>query len=123
MGAQRAAAPVLSGVVPPLADSYFPRVETGFGLVDVLRPGETIVLASAEDSGAPGVGKTQLAVGFAHAVWNNRAVDLLVWVLHVLHNAPAGGLSLDSGARPVGVEIHFDKLDRWTRIELVHPGA
>jgi tetratricopeptide (TPR) repeat protein len=80
VGAQRAAAPVLSGVVPPLADSYFPRVETGFGLVDVLRPGETIVLANAEDSDVPGVGKTQLAVGFAHAVWNNRAVDLLVWV-------------------------------------------
>jgi tetratricopeptide (TPR) repeat protein len=38
------------------------------------------VLANAEAGGVPGVGKTQLAVGFAHAVWNNRAVDLLVWV-------------------------------------------
>jgi len=68
------------GVVPPLADSYFPRIETGFGLADGLRPGETIVLANAENGGVPGVGKTQLAVGFAHALWNNRAVDLLVWV-------------------------------------------
>jgi tetratricopeptide (TPR) repeat protein len=70
---------VLSGVVPPLADSYFPRAETGFGLADGLRPGEVIVLANVEDA-APGAGKTQLAVAFAHAVWNNRAVDLLVWV-------------------------------------------
>src|ERR1051326_5770438 len=74
VGGQRAAAPVLSGVVPPLADSYFPRPETGFGLADGLRPGETVVLANAETGGAPGVGKTQLAVGFAHTVWNNRAV-------------------------------------------------
>ncbi len=84
MGAQRAAAPVLSGVVPPLADAYQTRLETGFGLTDGLRPGETIVLARAEadgaDSGTEGVGKTQLAVGFAHAVWNAGAVDLLVWV-------------------------------------------
>ena len=84
MGAQRAAAPVVSGIVPPLADAYFPRVETGFGLTDGLRPGETIVLArseaSGQDQGTEGIGKTQLAVGFAHAAWNAGAVDLLVWV-------------------------------------------
>jgi tetratricopeptide (TPR) repeat protein len=84
VGAQRAADPVLSGVVPPLADTYFPRLETGFGLTDGLRPGETIVLARAEDSGqdqtTEGTGKTQLAVSFAHAAWNAGAVDLLAWV-------------------------------------------
>jgi tetratricopeptide (TPR) repeat protein len=80
VGGQRSAAPVLSGIVPPLADSFFSRIETGHGLAEGLRPGEAIVLANAEDDGAPGAGKTQLAVGFAHSVWNNRAVDLLVWV-------------------------------------------
>lgn len=84
MGAQRASAPVLSGVVPPLADSYFSRAETGLGLTDGMRPGETIVLARkglpGEDQLTEGVGKTQLAVGFAHAAWNAGAVDLLVWV-------------------------------------------
>jgi tetratricopeptide (TPR) repeat protein len=84
VGAQRAAAPVLSGIVPPLADSYLPRAETGFNLADGLRPGETIVLARQESAGpdqaTEGIGKTQLAVGFAHAVWNAGAVDLLVWV-------------------------------------------
>ena len=78
MEAQRAVAPVLSGSVPPLAES-FPRAETGFGLTDGLRPGETIV-AIAAIPGAGGTGKTQLAVGFAHAMWSARAVDLLVWV-------------------------------------------
>jgi tetratricopeptide (TPR) repeat protein len=85
VGAQRATAPVLSGVVPPLADSYSPRVETGFGLADGLRPGETVVLARKESADpehqvTEGIGKTQLAVGFAHAAWNAGGVDLLVWV-------------------------------------------
>jgi tetratricopeptide (TPR) repeat protein len=75
---------VLSGVVPPLAESYFPRVETGLGLADGLRPGETIVMAHKDglgpDQPAEGTGKTQLALSFAHAVWNAGTVDLLAWV-------------------------------------------
>src|SRR6516225_1945768 len=99
VGAQRAAAPVLSGSVPPLAASFHPRPETGLGLADALRPGHTIVLVPGQggDPSAPsalsapsggmsaagavrGTGKTQLAIEFAHAMWNARAVDLLVWV-------------------------------------------
>ncbi len=79
MGGQRAAAPVLSGSVPPLAEFFHARQETGFGLADGLRPGETILLIPAM-LGVGGTGKTQLAVGFAHAMWTARAVDLLVWV-------------------------------------------
>jgi tetratricopeptide (TPR) repeat protein len=75
--------------VPPLAESYHARQETGFGLAEEPRPGETIVLVPAPPDGAAdfgaaqapcGTGKTQLAVGFAHSMWNARAVDLLVWV-------------------------------------------
>lgn len=90
MGAERAVAPILSGSVPPLATAYQPRQETGFGLADQLRPGETCLLVPAAPgdpgggmtaAGATGgTGKTQLAVGFAHAMWSARAVDLLVWV-------------------------------------------
>ncbi len=79
MGAQRAGAPVISGSVPPLAAYFHPRQETGFGLADGLRPGETTLLVPAQP-GEGGTGKTQLAVGFAHAIWAARAVDLLVWV-------------------------------------------
>jgi len=90
MGARRAIAPVLSGSVPPLAPGFQRRQETGFGLSDGLRPGQTIMLVPAAGgdprggmtaAGATsGTGKTQLAVGFAHAMWSARAVDLLVWV-------------------------------------------
>jgi tetratricopeptide (TPR) repeat protein len=79
MGAQRAGAPVLIGTVPPLAPFYHARPETGFDLASALRPGETILLVPAPP-GTGGTGKTQLAVGFAHAMWSARAVDLLAWV-------------------------------------------
>ncbi|HEY1819661.1 MAG TPA: tetratricopeptide repeat protein [Trebonia sp.] len=79
MGAQRAGAPVLSGSVPPLAPFYHPRQESGFGLADALRPGETTLLVPAL-LGTGGTGKTQIAVGFTHAMWSARAVDLIVWV-------------------------------------------
>jgi tetratricopeptide (TPR) repeat protein len=76
---------LLSGTVPPLADVYYPREQSGPDLADGLRPGETVVLIHGEETEqAPaaqgGTGKTQLAVEFTHAMWNNRAVEVLVWV-------------------------------------------
>src|SRR6266699_6422835 len=66
---------LLSGTVPPLADAYFPREQTGPDLASSLRPGETVVLVHGEDTElAPtaqgGTGKTQLAVEFTHAMWH-----------------------------------------------------
>jgi tetratricopeptide (TPR) repeat protein len=76
---------LLSGIVPPLADPYYPRSETGPDLVSSLQAGETVVLVHGEESDAApaaqgGTGKTQLAVEFAHAMWNGRLVEVLVWV-------------------------------------------
>ena len=85
MGAQRAGAPVLTGSVPPLSPFYHARQETGCALADALRPGATVLLVPAL-LGTGGTGKTQLAIGFAHAMWSARAVDLLAWV-------PAGNRS------------------------------
>jgi len=79
MGAQRPGTPVLTGAVPPLAPFYLARQETGSVLAGGLRPGETTLLRPALP-GAGGTGTTQLAVGFAHALWSARAVDLLAWV-------------------------------------------
>jgi tetratricopeptide (TPR) repeat protein len=79
MGAQRGGAPLLTGSVPPLAPFYHARQETGFGLAGGLRAGETILLVPAT-GGTGGTGKTQLALGFAHTMWSERAVDLLAWV-------------------------------------------
>ncbi|HEY1003415.1 MAG TPA: tetratricopeptide repeat protein, partial [Streptosporangiaceae bacterium] len=68
-----------------LASAYFPRELTGPGPGRTPRPGETVVLVhGGETEVTPlaqgGTGKTQLAVEFAHAMWNNRAVEVLVWV-------------------------------------------
>ena len=90
MAAVRAAEvpwPVRLGVVPPLAASFSPRPETGFGLAGSLSPGETTVLSPAPDGENPdplaalgGTGKTQLAAALAHSLWQARGVELLVWL-------------------------------------------
>jgi tetratricopeptide (TPR) repeat protein len=75
--------------VPPLADSFNPRPETGFNAAGVLAPGLTAVLtqpAHADETGRyplaglGGTGKTQLAAALAHSVWGSGEVDLLAWV-------------------------------------------
>jgi tetratricopeptide (TPR) repeat protein len=88
--AERADWPVQSGSLPPLADSYYTRPETGHGLAGGLMPGETMVLADHDqvvDGAAAsigGTGKTQLAAGLASTLYRRTAIDLLVWV-----NAPS----------------------------------
>ena len=77
--------PVLSGLMPPLADSYTPRAESGPDPADDLHPGETVVLVTAGDTtralgGMGGTGKTQLAAAIAHTLWTRGAVDLVLWV-------------------------------------------
>jgi len=73
---------LLSGTVPPLADAYHPREQSGPGLASSLRTGEIAVLIHGEETGQAqgGTGKTQLAVEFTHAMWNTRAVEILIWV-------------------------------------------
>ena len=91
MVAQHAGAPppaemLVSGIIPPLADSYLQRLETGIDLKAGLVPGETVVLTHGEETEAApaaqgGTGKTQLAVEFTRALRNDRAVDVLIWVI------------------------------------------
>ena len=77
--------PVFSGLMPPLADSYVPRTESGLTLADGLHPGETVVLVTADEAARAldamgGTGKTQLAAAIAHTLWGRQAVELIVWV-------------------------------------------
>ena len=77
--------PLLSGVIPQLADSHVPRHETGLGLAASLAPGDTAVLIPSDEAGRSlgglgGTGKTQLALAVAHTLWDRRALDLVVWV-------------------------------------------
>jgi hypothetical protein len=76
---------LLSGIVPPLADPYYRRGETGPDLASTVQPGQTVVLVPGpQTDSAPadqgGTGKTQLAVAFTHSLWNARLVEVLIWV-------------------------------------------
>lgn len=78
--------PVRSGAVPPLANCFNPRPETGTGPASTLANGETAVLARPDSADGQltaelgGTGKTQLAAAFAHSAWRAGTVDLLTWV-------------------------------------------
>src|SRR5215469_10969137 len=77
--------PISSGVVPPLADGYSSRPETGQGPWEALHPGLTVILGPGAESGTPanrcgGTGKTQIAAAFALKLWAEHELDLLVWL-------------------------------------------
>ncbi len=95
----------LSGIIPPLADSFHQRPETGLDLRAGLYPGDTVVLTHGEETAAApavqgGTGKTQLAVAFTHALWGARAVDALVWVTATSREAIITGFA--QAARTIG---------------------
>jgi tetratricopeptide (TPR) repeat protein len=83
-----AAWPVRLGNVPPLADRFASRPESGpdlnLGLqrspVVVLTPRSSRVGAGSSHDLLRCTGKTQLAASHAEALWEARAVDLLVWI-------------------------------------------
>jgi tetratricopeptide (TPR) repeat protein len=95
--------PVLwSGIIPPLADPYFHRVETGIDLSAGLVPGDTLVLTHGEETeSAPaaqgGTGKTQLAVEFTRTLRNTQTVEVLVWVTATHREAVIGGFAQAAG--------------------------
>jgi tetratricopeptide (TPR) repeat protein len=94
---------LVSGIIPPLADAYFQRLETGTSLQAGLFPGQTVVLTHGEETEtAPavqgGTGKTQLAVEFTHTLRNDRAVDVLVWVTAATREALVSGFAQAAGA-------------------------
>jgi tetratricopeptide (TPR) repeat protein len=103
--------PLQSGTVPPLADCFSARPETGFGPMSNLAAGETAVLTRPEAidghslAGAGGTGKTQLAVAFAHALWQSGDADLVVWVPAASRDAIITGYAralADIGASDAG---------------------
>jgi len=84
-GDLRRTAAIRSGAVPPLADCFSARPETGPALADAMAPGRLVALTGPEVrrqlyDWPGGTGKTQLAVYLAESVWRAREVDLLVWV-------------------------------------------
>jgi tetratricopeptide (TPR) repeat protein len=122
--AQRAGAPpppemLVSGIIPPLADAYLQRLETGIDLKSGLFPGETVVLTHGEETeSAPaaqgGTGKTQLVVEFTQALRSARAVDVLVWVTASSRDAVSAGFARAASAVGAG-DPDADARDAATR--------
>ena len=84
-GAPPPSSPVkLSGSIPPLAESFHQRPETGLDLRAGLYPGDTVVLTHGEESPAapaPGRHRQDAARGGVHPrAVGARAVEALVWV-------------------------------------------
>ncbi len=128
MVAQRAGTPppspvLLAGIVPPLADSYYQRPETGLALRNGLYPGDTVVLTHGEETAlAPaaqgGTGKTQLAVAYTHALRSIRAVEVLVWVTATSRDAIITGYAEAAGMvggpdHGSGTETAADRFVAW----------
>ncbi len=80
--------PVRCGIVPSLADRFDPRPETAPDLHRALEHAARVVLIPQPGRSDSGLtqqwlrtsGKTQLAVAFAEAQWQSRAIDLLLWI-------------------------------------------
>jgi tetratricopeptide (TPR) repeat protein len=76
--------PVWVGSAPPLADGFTVRAETGQVTQTVLGPGTALALVPEHAAGPrnwrDATGKTQLALSFAHSLWQAGAVDLVIWL-------------------------------------------
>ena len=99
----------LSGSIPPLAESFHQRPETGLDLRAGLYPGDTVLLTHGQETAsAPadqgGTGKTQIAVAFSHALRGARSVDALVWVQATSREAIVSGFA--QAAKTIGVADH-----------------
>ncbi len=114
---------LLSGIVPPLANAYYSRAETGPDLATIVHPGETVALVHGDETeSAPaaqgGTGKTQLAVEFAHTLWNSRAVEVLVWVTAASRESIITGFgqaanTVDSSPPGEGAEVAAARFVSW----------
>src|SRR5215470_8155637 len=107
--------PLLSGVIPQLADSHIPRHESGLGLAASLAPGDTAVLIPSDEAGRSlgglgGTGKTQLALAVAHALWDRRALDLVVWLCPSTRDAVVTAYA--QAMRDIGEAAHGEPAER-----------
>ena len=128
MVAERAGTPPhaavkLSGIIPPLADFFHQRPETGLDLRAGLYPGDVVVLTHGEETPAApaaqgGTGKTQLAVAFTHALWGARAVEALVWVSATSREAIVAGfaqaaMTVGAAETALPAEVAADRFAGW----------
>ncbi len=130
--------PVRSGMLPALTEGFVARPESARGLGQVLAPGAAVALTAARSArtavhpGAPdwagSVGKTQLAAYFAETLWQEREIELLVWVnaasrvsiLSAYAAAASAALGVDPAGDAEAVAARFVSwLDETSRAWLV----
>jgi tetratricopeptide (TPR) repeat protein len=107
------------GVAPPLADGFIVRQETSLALRSALAGGATVALAADRLGGWPGgfdrrsardwrdsSGKTQLAVSVARSLWQDGAVELVIWVTATSNASVLSGYA--EAAAALGVQLAGD---------------
>jgi tetratricopeptide (TPR) repeat protein len=102
--------PVWAGSAPPLADGFTDRPETGHLLPTSLVPGTAVALVSEHGTGPrnwrDASGKTQLALSFAHSLWQAGEVDLVIWLTATSRAQLLSGYT--EAASALGVQISGD---------------
>lgn len=74
------------GEVPPLAEGYSDRPDTGRGVAEALVPGSAVALvpgstlAEGPQNWLGTSGKTQTAAALAESLWRSHAIDILIWI-------------------------------------------
>lgn len=74
------------GEVPPLAEGFTDRPDTGRGIVDALVPGSAVALvpgsafAEGPQNWLGASGKSQIAAMLAESLWRSHDIDILIWI-------------------------------------------
>ncbi|MGD0703388.1 MAG: tetratricopeptide repeat protein [Trebonia sp.] len=101
---------MIAGIVPAPADCFTPRPQTGPGPLEMLPPGQWLVLAGPPRPAKPaydwpgGTGRTQLAAHLART-WHQENPDgLLVWLTASSRDAVLSGYGQAAAASAAGAE-------------------
>ena len=97
------------GDMPPLAEGFSDRPDTGRAILDALVPGSTIALvpgsefAEGKQNWLGASGKTQIAVMLAETLWRSGAVDVVVWISATSRSAVLSGY-VEAWTAATGIE-------------------
>jgi len=112
------------GEVPPLAEGFTDRPDTGRGIVEALVPGSAVALvpgsafAEGPHNWLGASGKTQIAAMVAESLWRSHAIDILIWTEATSRATVLSGYAQASavatGIEPVGpAESVAARFARW----------
>jgi len=105
-----AARPPWPASVPPLANGFVARPESGQALATALVPGSVTALVAAQSGTASRswrdtCGKTQLAVAAAHSLWQAGAVEMVIWLSATSPASVLSGYAEAARTPPAAAEV------------------